>query len=73
MAKFIDIGTPLPTVAADLRPGTLVRFGSPANPGDPGIISEGRNIISLITGEVCSGSTIVTPLSPGQTITLAQE
>lgn len=73
MARFVDIGTPLPTVASDLQPGTLVRFGNPANPAGPGIISEGRNVVSLSTGEIWAGCTIVIPLSPGQTITLAQE
>jgi len=73
MAKFVDVGTPTMTKASDLKPGTLVHVGSPAILDEPGIISNSRCFVSLITGEVFDGNVIVTPLLTGQTITLAQE
>lgn len=72
MAKFVDVGTPTKTAIFELKPGTLFFVGSPADRSQPGI-KRADGAVLLIDGSEISSGAIVTPLSPGQTITLAQE
>lgn len=72
MAKLVSVGTPTTTAIFELKPGTLFFVGSPADRSQPGM-KRADGAVSLIDGSAIGSSAIVTPLSPGQTITLAQE